>query len=122
MILYMPRLVKYITFNFARAITLYPFILLRYRQDEKDQRLINHEKIHLRQQLELLVLLFYLWYLLEYLVGRIKGQGHYQSYRNISFEREAYTHEADNTYLQQRPAFAFFRREGIQSASDGRCS
>lgn len=120
MILYIPHLVKYITFNFARAITLYPFILLGFRQDEKNQRLLNHEKIHLRQQKELLVVPFYLWYLLEYLIGRIKGKGHYQAYRNIIFEREAYTYEADYNYLLQRSAFAFLRREGIQS--DGRCS
>lgn len=112
MIICTSRLVKYITFNFARAITLYPFILLRYPQDKYDQRLINHEKIHIRQQIELLVLPFYLLYLLEYGIGRLKGLNHYHAYRNISFEREAFSHEHDQHYLHHRKHFAFWRFRG----------
>ncbi len=107
MVLYAPRLVKYITFNFARAITLYPFILLRFVQDQRNATLMNHEKIHIRQQAELLVIPFYLLYLLEYLMGRMKGHSHEQAYRNISFEREAFSHEHDLQYLYHRKPFAF---------------
>ena len=38
-----------------RAITLFPFIIIK---DEGDEKLINHESIHIKQQLELLVIGF----------------------------------------------------------------
>ncbi len=104
-----PSLVRCITFNFARAITLYPFILLRYPQDKRDARLINHEKIHIRQQWELLVVPFYMWYLAEYALHRLRGAGHVRAYLAICFEREAFCHEQDLTYLQHRPPFAFWK-------------
>ena len=52
------------------GITLYPFIFLKKSYFErfgsqKEQRLaktINHEKIHIKQQVELLVLPFYILY------------------------------------------------------------
>lgn len=40
------------------GITLFPFILLRKKELRRNQILINHEKIHLRQQLELLIIPF----------------------------------------------------------------
>ena len=49
------------------------------------ERLKNHEKIHTRQMIELLVVLFYLWYLFEWLVKLFKHR--LQSYNNVSFER-----------------------------------
>lgn len=65
-----------------------------------DDELINHEKIHLRQQIEMLIIPFYVWYLIEYY---IKG------YYNVSFEKEAYTNEKNLTYLKKRRIFAFIR-------------
>jgi len=100
-------LVRIITGNFARAITLYPFVLVRSKSDLEDPLLVNHEKIHLRQQRELLVLPFYSWYLVEYVVGRLKGLSHYRAYRQISFEREAFANERDADYLKKRKWGAF---------------
>lgn len=108
-IIWAPRFVKFITFNFARAITLYPFIFVRHRHDQADPVLMNHEKIHIRQQAELLVIPFYVWYLLEYISGRVRGKSHVQAYWSISFEREAYAHERNLHYLRQRSSFAFRR-------------
>jgi hypothetical protein len=104
-----PLFVKLITFGFARAITLFPFVFLKYPEDEADQRLINHERIHLRQQLELFVLPFYLLYLGEYFIRRLKGLDHYSAYRSISFEQEAFSHEYQLDYLARRPVFAFVK-------------
>ncbi|MGD1892861.1 MAG: hypothetical protein ACFB15_20030 [Cyclobacteriaceae bacterium] len=107
MIVFAPWLVKTITFGFARAITLFPFIFMKHLSDKTNQRLINHEEIHLRQQLELFIIFFYLLYLVEYLIGRIRGLGHRQAYYNISFEQEAFGHEYHLDYLARRPVFAF---------------
>jgi hypothetical protein len=38
------------------AIALYPFVILRHKSLAKNRVLINHEKIHLRQQIELLII------------------------------------------------------------------
>lgn len=106
MIVCAPRLVRLITGNFARAITLFPFILLRNGQDRYDAVLINHERIHLRQQQELLVLPFYFWYLGEYCWRKMQGMNHLQAYLAISFEQEAYHYEKDLLYLKKRPFLA----------------
>lgn len=63
---------------------------------------LNHELIHVAQQRELLYLPFFLWYGLEWLILLIKYRDGMQAYRNIRFEREAYQHQYDLTYLQHR--------------------
>lgn len=68
----------------------------------KDLVLINHEKIHLQQQIELGVVFFYVFYLAEFLYFKLKGNNHQQAYQKISFEREAYANESDLSYLRFR--------------------
>ena len=99
MIVCAPWLLRLLTGNFARAIVLFPFVLLRYPEDRYDQRLLNHEKIHVRQQIELLVIPFYIWYLAEYGWHRWRGKNRVEAYLAISFEREAYGNEDDFEYL-----------------------
>ena len=90
-------------------MALFPFILVRDKELRLDKRLINHEKIHLRQQLELLVFPFYLWYLVEYFIRLIQYKNAHQAYINISFEREAYENDEDLAYLKNRKWFGFLR-------------
>ena len=52
---------KYLTPRGFRGLTFFPFFLMN-KEDVLDKVFVNHEKIHLRQQLELLVLPFYVWY------------------------------------------------------------
>ncbi|WP_119921933.1 hypothetical protein, partial [Salmonella enterica] len=85
-----------------RAITLFPFIVLRLSADKQDERLICHEKIHLRQQLELLIIPFYIWYVLEFFIKWSFYRDKKLAYRAISFEREAYAHEGDIGFLKKR--------------------
>ncbi|MDF3077840.1 MAG: hypothetical protein K0S09_1729 [Sphingobacteriaceae bacterium] len=86
----------------VNGMALFPFILVGSRESKKDAVLINHEKIHLWQQIELLILPFYLLYALNYLYNRFRFKDHYSAYMNIVFEKEAYAHEADLSYLSQR--------------------
>ncbi|WP_231717825.1 1-aminocyclopropane-1-carboxylate deaminase/D-cysteine desulfhydrase [Nonlabens sp. YIK11] len=53
-----------------------------------------------------MILPFYLWYLVEYLIGRLT-MNHDQAYRNIIFEREAYAMENDLNYLSKRSRWSF---------------
>lgn len=93
----------------ANGMAIFPFIILKSEEQKKDAVLLNHEKIHLRQQLELLILPFYVCYLLQYLLNLLRYQNHYLAYFNISFEREAYHFEADLHYLEKRKWFNWFQ-------------
>ena len=85
-----------------RAMTIFPFIVIKKDSDAKNLVLINHEKIHLRQQLEMLVFLFYFIYMLDYLLKIVRYKDKNIAYRNIIFEREAYSNESDMNYLKIR--------------------
>ena len=89
----------------ANAMAIFPFILLTNSSQKKDLVLLNHEKIHLKQQLELLVIPFYVLYLLNYFINLVKYKNHYQAYYNISFEREAYHFEKELNYLSKRKLY-----------------
>lgn len=89
------------------AITLFPFIILRKTESQQDRVLINHEKIHLRQQRELLIVFFYLWYVTEYYYWYFRLKDSFSAYRYISFEREAYAMENDFNYLETRKFWSF---------------
>lgn len=104
-----PFLIRVLTGNFARAMAVYPFVIFKEKELITDPIILNHERIHLRQQLELLLLLFYILYLMEYLMGRFKGLNHDTAYHRIRFEQEAYEHEADLSYLKTRKWWAVWR-------------
>lgn len=88
------------------AITLWPFIIMNKKFNQKE-RLLNHERIHLQQQLELLVIFFYLWYGIEFMIRYLILRNWDQAYRTISFEREAYQNEKNFEYLKDRSLFSF---------------
>lgn len=70
---------------------------------------INHERIHARQQIELLLLPFLLWYALEWLIRLLIYGEQRKAYRGIVFEQEAYANETNLDYLKTRKWFAWFR-------------
>ncbi len=98
---------KYLIPKGYRGLTVFPFVFLKSRESKSDLVLLHHEKIHLRQQLELLVLPFFIWYGLEFLLRLIKHKNRQVAYRMISFEREAYQNEKDLDYLKQRSFYGF---------------
>ena len=91
------------------AIALYPFVIFKDRVKLADKKIINHERIHLKQQLELLLVFFYLIYAIEYLVLLLLMRNHSKAYRSISFEREAYTFDSDLEYLKKRKPYSMWR-------------
>ncbi len=95
----------------AAGMAIFPFILLKSARLKNDQEIINHEKIHLRQQLELLVFPFYILYLLNYLVNLVRYKKHDLAYRNIVFEKEAYHYEADLNYLKNGNWYGWIRKK-----------
>ena len=99
--------VIYVPFLPAAGMALFPFILVKKREYKWSRTLIYHEKIHLRQQLELLILPFYFIYVLHYLINLIKYQDHNKAYMNIVFEREAYAMESVPDYIFKRKIWAW---------------
>ncbi|MCU7614984.1 hypothetical protein N0B16_11100 [Chryseobacterium sp. GMJ5] len=106
MIIVCQKLLKNTKIN---GITLYPFIFIKNPEDKRNRVLINHEKIHLKQQLELLVIFFYLAYVAEYYYHFFRLKNAEKAYRSISFEKEAYAMEHDLDYIKKRKPWAFWK-------------
>ena len=96
------RLKKY------NGMTLWPLLLVSHSCNLKDDHFINHEQIHARQQKELLIVFFYIWYGVEYCLLRVRMK-HHEAYRNIVFEKEAYSMESNLEYLRKRRYFGFLK-------------
>jgi len=114
---------KYIPFPGYKAINLFGVLFVK-NNAKIDGVTLNHEAIHSRQFVELMVLFavatvfirwwlpvfapfaFYVWYVLEWLIRLLKKGN---AYRNISFEREAYTNQGDFSYLKGRRFFNFLK-------------
>lgn len=100
---------KYLVPRGYTALTVFPFVFLKVKNLKLNKVLLNHENIHLRQQLEMLVIPFYLFYVTEFLVRLLQYKKWHKAYRNISFEREAYCHESHLDYLKQRTFWSFLK-------------
>lgn len=95
------------TFLWVDGMALFPFILIK--EKSPGRIILNHERIHLRQQFEMGIVLFYIWYFAEYLVRWMKYRHHYIAYMHISFEKEAYENEKDMDYLSHRKWWNFLK-------------
>ncbi|MDT0641433.1 hypothetical protein RM553_01185 [Zunongwangia sp. F363] len=100
---------KYLLAKGFKGVSLWPFVIVKYSRYKKDGVFLNHEKIHLRQQLEMLIIPFYLWYAIEFFIRYLQYKNGYEAYRNISFEKEAYGLEKDFDYLNRRKYWSFLK-------------
>lgn len=113
------------------ALAMWPLLFIRkkaaWRFDEMAER---HEEIHGEQQKEMLVIgaamalvlavcgcgwwslfalpLFFYWYGIEWLIKWAYYRNAHTAYKNIGFEREAYSNQSDIAYLYDRKPFAWF--------------
>ena len=112
---------KFLPLTGHKAVFLAGILFVR-KEAKMNERDLNHERIHSRQFVELMVLFavatvfirwwlpvfapfaFYVWYIVEWLIRLLKKGN---AYRNISFEREAYANENYSDYLSERELFAF---------------
>lgn len=98
-----------VTGKFTAGICLAPFGIY-IRKGYWDNALIQHERIHWMQQMEMLILFFYLWYGIEYIIRRFQYTSHYRAYYNISFEREANKHEHNPDYSRKPYGWVHYLR------------
>ena len=86
------------------AVTLGEFILTK---EPLNPSAVNHELIHVAQQRELLYIPFFIWYGIEWLVLCIKYRDRTKAYYNSRFEKEAYRHQKDLSYLKHRKHYHY---------------
>ena len=99
------------------GISLFPIVILREKHKDPvhqsafiaSQRIHTHETIHFQQQLEMLVIFFYIWYAIEFVIRLIQFKSFKKAYRNLLHEKEAYRNESDFRYLQKRKRYAWLR-------------
>lgn len=91
------------------AITIYPFIFVRV-DTRNNEELIRHETIHIKQQLELLIIGSWILYLFEFLYGKyIKKLDSRQAYYYTAMEQEAHRNAMNPLYLSTRKPYAVLR-------------
>lgn len=100
---------KYLTPKGFRGITIFPFVFLLDKKDSQNPVFLNHERIHIRQQLELLIIPFFIWYGIEFGLRWWQHRDRRKAYYAISFEREAYAYEKDLDYLKRRSFWQFLK-------------
>lgn len=100
---------KYLVPKGYLGMALFPFLFIKCSDLKSNAVFLNHEKIHFKQQLELLVIPFYLFYFLEFVFRLLQYQNWQKAYLNISFEREAYSNQKDLDYLKSRSCYRFLK-------------
>jgi hypothetical protein len=93
---------KIFPFGNFKAITLWPFIFAKEHLTDVD---ICHEKTHGKQQLECLIIGFYVLYILFWIYSMVKVR----NYKVIPFEAEAYFNEHNIFYYKFRKYFAWLK-------------
>lgn len=102
----MGKFLTFMTNDKVIGITLAPFGIYIKRYWLNNASIITHEKIHWKQQVEMLFVFFYIWYVVEWFIKLvIYGRG---AYYKISFEREARFHTNIPFYLERRKHFTWF--------------
>ena len=92
-------------FKGVAAINLFGVLFMR-NGVVVTERMLIHERIHTAKMKELLYVGFYIWYFVEFVIKWCKyGK---DSYRNLSFEKEAYDNDDNFGYLFTRNRFSWW--------------
>lgn len=94
---------NFIPFKGFAAINLFGILFVR-KGVKVSEEMINHEAIHTAQMKEMFYVIFYLWYIIEYIIRRWNNTAD-EAYKKISFEREAYANENNKNYLAERKMY-----------------
>ena len=78
-----------IPFKGFKAINMFGVLFVR-KGASMGAKDLNHESIHSAQMRELWYIVFYVWYLLEWVRNLFIYQDSHTAYREIKFERESY--------------------------------
>lgn len=110
MIIVQNRLSSFLLGRTYAAMCFLPFLFVNRGIDIREiPESLNHERIHARQQIEMVWLFFFIWYCAEYLVRLLIYRSHRMAYLNLSHEREAYDNASDPDYLIHRRPYAWVK-------------
>ena len=101
---------------FGSYTTINLFGILFTKSNYLSPATINHERIHTKQMLELLIVGYYLWYIIEYIIVRFCHKKQNDAYHDISFEEEAHNNDNNLHYLDNRKHFAWWKYVRLRSA------
>lgn len=101
---------------FGSYTTINLFGILFTKSDSLSPTTINHERIHTKQMLELLIVGYYLWCIIEYIIVRFCHKKQNDAYHDISFEEEAHNNDNNLHYLDNRKHFAWWKYVRLRSA------
>ncbi len=106
-----PVLIRILSFNdpSVTAMAYWPFVIYRKLDYPNIQTIENHELIHHRQQLEMLVLPYHLTYFVHFIYNLLRYRQYKKAYRNVCFEREAYANETNSDYLKVRRFWSWIK-------------
>ena len=93
----------------AQGLGVWPFLIIRsnLKIPHKKEELIRHERIHLAQQIELLIVGAFILNLFEYLYARlVKKLSKRDSYYFSAIEQEAHRNAMNTEYLTHRKPYA----------------
>ncbi|MGL4520794.1 MAG: hypothetical protein ACRCUJ_14290 [Phocaeicola sp.] len=97
-----------IPFKGFKAINICGLVFVR-KGCIMDEVSLNHEAIHSAQIFEWMILPFYALYFIEWIYHFIRTQDSKMAYHAISFEKEAYSNQADLEYLKKRKHFSNYK-------------
>jgi hypothetical protein len=102
------RLSQWMLGNHYRVMCVWPVLFVRPGEPlPLHSETLNHERIHARQQMEMLWLFFFIWYGLEFLVRLLTHRNRHDAYSALSHEKEAHAHDTDIDYLNKRKLYAW---------------
>lgn len=96
----------------TQGIGFFPFLVIRntLRLPHKREELIIHERIHIRQQLELLIIGAHLLFICEYIYARyILALSKRDAYYYPATEQEAHRNAMNPHYLKERMVYSIFK-------------
>lgn len=94
----------------AMGIALFPVIIVRDLEALRNENLIRHETIHLRQYLETLFIGMFLIGILQNIYARFfLGKNSLDAYYYTSHEQEAHQNDEDVDYLKHRKWFSYYK-------------
>lgn len=99
---------RFFPFGSFLATNIFGLIFCRSDKGRLTEVDKNHEYIHTLQQREMLFVGFMLWYSIEWLWRYAKCRDWMKAYRDLYFEREAYTMERDLAYHTHRKHFGWW--------------
>lgn len=99
---------KYIPFKGYKSVMLLGFLFIR-RPYKLNRYEYNHERIHLCQMFETLIIPYYGLYIINFLVNLARFRNWRKAYKSVAFEQEAYSNMNNLKYLRKRNVWAWLK-------------